>query len=54
MAMHRTNICLPEKMVEFLKEVSEEKGISMADIIRRIVDDWIDKKKNENTKSTQD
>jgi len=53
MAMHRTNICLPEMMVEYLKEVSEEKGISMADSIRRIIDDWIEKKKSEDTKSTQ-
>jgi len=51
--MHRTNIYLPEQMVEKLRKIAKEKGVTFSEIIRRGIDDWLDKKKNENTKSTQ-
>lgn len=39
--MRRTQICLTEKQSKILKIKSEEIGISMAELIRRILDKYL-------------
>jgi len=41
MRQHRTNTCIPEGMVEELRRVAGEKGVSVAEIIRRALDEWL-------------
>jgi hypothetical protein len=36
----KTLLCLTEKEVAFLKEESKNQGISMSDIIRRLIDKY--------------
>ena len=40
MKMLRTNICLPVQMLNRLRSAASEKGISMSEMLRRIVDEW--------------
>ena len=57
MGMKKINIYLPEKLIERFKKISEKKEISFAEVIRRVLDDHLEKRQeqgNENTKSTQD
>lgn len=52
--MKRTNIHLPEQQLELLKEISEETGLTVAEHIRRAVDEYLEKrKKDANQKSLQ-
>lgn len=45
--MIRTQICLTEKEKNALQKQSKEMGISMADLIRRIIDDYLKRGRNE-------
>lgn len=40
MAMHKQMVSLTEPQVAFLKREAEKLGISMSDLIRRIVDSY--------------
>lgn len=44
MYMKRTQIYLTEKEQEYLKKEAKEIGISKAELIRRILDDYLKKK----------
>ena len=43
MAMHRTNICLPVIIVSRLQGFAKNKGISFSELVRRILDEWLDR-----------
>jgi ATP-dependent Zn protease len=43
--MKRTNIYLTVAQSKAFKEISEKTGYSMAEMIRRILDEWIEKQK---------
>lgn len=45
--MNRTQIYLTEKQMGFLKEVSKNDDISISELIRRILDLYIQEQKNE-------
>jgi hypothetical protein len=45
--LKRTNIFLAEAQSKAFKEISERTGYSMAEMIRRILDEWIEKQKRE-------
>lgn len=45
--MNRTQIYLTEKQMKFLKEVSNNDDISISELIRRILDSYIQEQKNE-------
>ena len=45
MAMHRQMVSLTEPQVAFLREAAEKLGISVSDMIRRIVDEYREGKK---------
>lgn len=45
--MNRTQIYLTEKQMDFLKKVSLEDDISISELIRRVLDLYIQKQKNE-------
>lgn len=45
--MIRTQICLTKKEKEQLQKEAKEMGISMADLIRRILDKYLETKKQE-------
>jgi hypothetical protein len=45
MAMHKQMISLTEPQVAFLKKEAERLGISVSDLIRRIVDQYREGKK---------
>lgn len=36
--MHRLQVSLPEWQVQFLAEVAQQKGVSMAEVVRGLVD----------------
>jgi predicted DNA-binding ribbon-helix-helix protein len=42
MKMHATQIYLSQRQYKVLQEVSKEKCVTMSEIIRRILDEWID------------
>ena len=42
--MKRVNYHLPEPIIEKLKELSRETGLSVAELIRRALDDFLKKK----------
>jgi predicted DNA-binding protein len=42
MPMKRTQLYLPEYQHQALKKVADKKGTTISEIIRRIVDDYID------------
>jgi len=42
--MIRTQVCLTKKEKEVLEEESKKIGISMAELIRRILDEYIERK----------
>ena len=42
--MKRTQISLPQQMIDKLDKTAGEKGISRAEIIRRIIDQYYDRK----------
>jgi hypothetical protein len=39
--MHRTNIYLDERQCEALDRLAAEEGTSRADLIRRVLDNWL-------------
>jgi predicted CopG family antitoxin len=43
--LKRTCINISDTEYEFLQKVSEEKSLSMSEMIRRILDEYIDKQK---------
>jgi len=43
--MIRTNIYLPERMLLALKVLSDESGISVAELVRRALEDYLRKQK---------
>ena len=44
--MKRHNFFLPEKQINFLKNKAKNKGISVAELLRRIIDCFIEKDDN--------
>lgn len=48
MKMHRTNLCLPLILVEGLRKASKERGISFAELVRRILGEWVDSQEDGN------
>ena len=40
--MNRTNIYLSDRQTNKFKEMSKKKGITVAELIRRILDEWLD------------
>ena len=49
--LKRTNINITEYEYEFIQKNSEEKGLSMSELIRRILDDYIEEQKGNNEKN---
>ena len=45
MGMKRTNIYLAKPSVDQLKALAESTGLSVAELIRRAIQDFLDKKK---------
>jgi ribosomal protein L18E len=43
MPLHRTNIYLTENQMKKFKDMSEKTGISIAKLIRDILDEWLKK-----------
>lgn len=43
--MIRTQICIPQRQHKALKNESKRMGISMAEFLRRIIDDYFEKGK---------
>jgi Ribbon-helix-helix protein, copG family len=43
--MNRTQIYFTEKEHQLIKAEAEEKGLPMSDVIRRIIDEYYDKKR---------
>jgi len=41
--MNRTNIYLPEKIKSALDKLSKETGLSMAELVRRAIDEFLKK-----------
>jgi predicted DNA-binding protein len=41
--MQRTNIYLTENQMKRLKALSKKKGVSVAELIRRVLDEWLEK-----------
>lgn len=40
MNMRRTQICLTPMQSDYIKKEAKKRGIPMAELIRRILDDW--------------
>ena len=49
--MKRKNMCLPDRIIEAIDKEAKEKGVAFADIVRRVLDAYIDQKKDENNKN---
>ena len=45
--MKVTQIYLTERQHKRIVEISQKRGVSMSEVIRRILDDWIDGEENE-------
>jgi len=43
MGLRRTNIYLTENETKHLSKIARQKGISVAELIRRILDEWLDR-----------
>lgn len=41
--MKRTQVFLPEQMLEELKKISQQKGVSKGEIIRRAIEKYLEK-----------
>ncbi len=49
--MKKYNLYLPEQQIETLNLLSEQKGLSVSEIIRRALDEYIEKESNKNQMS---
>jgi len=47
--MDRIQLSFPPKMLGWLRKEAKNKGISIAEFVRRILDEWYEKKKKEET-----
>ena len=47
MSLQRIQICLPDRQMKLVKDLADEKELSFAEILRRIIDDYFDGKKKE-------
>jgi predicted DNA-binding ribbon-helix-helix protein len=45
MGLRRTNIYLTDNEVKELGAIAKQTGISVAELIRRILDDWLERQK---------
>ncbi len=45
MLMKRTHFFLPHPLFEALKTLSEKRGLSVSELIRRAVEDWLRRQK---------
>lgn len=43
MLSHRTNMYLPPEQVEALRRIAVVKGVSMSELVRRAIDEWIER-----------
>jgi len=43
--MNRTNIYLPEQLKSALKSLSDKTGLSVAELVRRAIDEYLKKQK---------
>ncbi|MFA6204466.1 MAG: ribbon-helix-helix domain-containing protein [Gallionella sp.] len=43
--MKRTNIFLPQPALDKLRKLADETGLSVAELVRRAIDDFLKKKK---------
>lgn len=43
--MKRLDMMIPEPLLENLREIAKEKGISVSELIRRILDAWDETRK---------
>lgn len=50
MALKRVNYHLTDNQIEKLKELSDDDGRSVAELIRNAVDDYLEKRKSEEPK----
>ena len=48
--MIRTNIYLTELQMKKFKAMSKKTGLSVAEIIRRVLDEWLEKNKGKTNK----
>ena len=45
--MKRTQVFLPEQIIEKLDKISREKGISKGEIIRRALEEYLEEERND-------
>jgi predicted DNA-binding protein len=45
--MQRTNIYLTKNQMKRFKALSKKKGVSVAELIRRVLDQWLEKEERE-------
>jgi len=43
--MERTNIYLPKPMLDRLRAIAEQRGVSVAELVRRAVEDFLKRQK---------
>lgn len=48
--MHRTQIYIPDRDMERLRSISEESGKSVGEIVRRLIDEYLEKLDKKNSK----
>jgi len=41
--MIRKNIHLPEPQIEALRKIADEKKVPMAELVRRAIDEWLER-----------
>jgi len=49
--MQRKNIRLPDPQIEVLERISKEKGVKLPELVRRAVDEYIDKWKRQSNEA---
>lgn len=40
--MDKKNFCVPKQMWDRLKAIADAKGIAVAELIRRVLDEWLE------------
>ena len=43
--MTKYNVYLPDQQIEALREIADEKGVPVAELIRRAIDEWLAKER---------